>query len=148
MTRSMRRRAGSRTARTGFTLIEVLIVTVMVGLLAALVIPTFLGQRQKAEGATAQALLRSGASALESASVDADGYADITVAQLDGMEPTVAWQTAAGATTADSAISVTGLSATGYELATTTASGTVYTYVKDLTSAPTVTRTCGTGCTW
>ena len=148
MMRRIRRRAGIRTAPTGFTLIEVLIVTVMVGLLAALVIPTFLGQRQKAEGATAQALLRSGASAIESASVDTDGYADITTAQLDGMEPSVAWQTTAGATTADSAISVTGLSATGYELATTTASGTVYTYVKDLTSGPTVTRTCGTGCTW
>ena len=148
MMRRMRRRAGIRTARTGFTLIEVLIVTVMVGLLAALVIPTFLGQRQKAEGATAQALLRSGAATLESASVDADGYADITVAQLDGLEPTVAWQTTAGATTADDAISVTGLSATGYELATTTGSGTVYTYVKDMTSVPTVTRTCGTDCTW
>ena len=148
MMRRIRRRAGIPTAPEGFTLIEVLIVTVMVGLLAALVIPAFLGQRQKAEGATAQALLRSGASAIESASVDTDGYAAITVAQLDGMEPSVAWQTTAGATTADSAISVTGLSATGYELATTAASGTVYTYVKDLTSVPTVTRTCGTGCTW
>jgi type IV pilus assembly protein PilA len=148
MMRRIHRRAGIRTTRTGFTLIEVLIVTVMVGLLAALVIPTFLGQRQKAEGATAQALLRSGASAVESASVDSDGYAGITIAQLDGMEPSVAWQTTAGATTAHSAISVTGLSATGYELATTTQSGTVYTYVKDLTSAPTVARTCGTDCTW
>jgi hypothetical protein len=112
------------------------------------VIPTFLGQRQKAEGATAQALLRSGASAIESASVDADGYAGITVAQLESLEPGTAWQTTAGATTADSAISVTGLSATGYELATTTPSGAVYTYVKDMTAAPTVTRTCGTDCTW
>ena len=46
--------------------------------------------------------------------MDADGYADITVAQLHGLEPTVAWQTTAGATTADNAISVTGLTATGY----------------------------------
>ena len=35
MMRRIRRRAGIRTAPTGFTLIEVLIVTVMVGLLAA-----------------------------------------------------------------------------------------------------------------
>ncbi len=148
MMRRMRRTARERTAQQGFTFVELLIVTVMVGLLAALVIPTFLGQRQTAEGATAQALLRTGASTLESASVDGDGYADVTVAQLQGLEPNVAWQTTAGATTAGNAISVTGLSAAGYTLTTTTGSGTVYTLVKDVTATPTVTRPSGTGCSW
>jgi type IV pilus assembly protein PilA len=139
---------GIRTTQTGFTFVELLLVTVIVGLLAALLIPAFLGQREKAEGASAQSLLRAGAGTLEAAAIDTDGYAAITTARLREIEPTVTWQTTAGATTAANAISVTGLDASGYTLTTTTPSGQVYAYVKDTGSAPAVARTCGPDCTW
>lgn len=142
------RTAGNRTAPPGFTVIELLVLTVIIGLLSALMIPSLLGQREKAEGATAQSLLRTGAGTLESAAVDTDGYAAITTARLGAIEPNIAWRDTAGATTAANAISVSGLSADGYTLTTTTNDGRIFTLVKDLTAVPTITRACGPGCTW
>lgn len=50
--RSIHRQARHRTA--GFTLIEIMVVVVVIGVLAALVIPTFLGKADKAKVAVAQ----------------------------------------------------------------------------------------------
>ena len=55
----------------GFTFVEVLVTTIVLGLLTALVIPSFLGTRDRANGATAESLLRVGATAVETASVGA-----------------------------------------------------------------------------
>jgi hypothetical protein len=111
-------------------------------------IPAVLGQREKAMGASAESLLRSGAGTVEAAAVDADGYAAITTDQLARIEPNVSWRDAPGATATANAVSVTGLNPNGYTLTTTAASGAVYVLEKDLAGAPTITRTCGPGCTW
>ena len=145
--RRMRGLRGSRTAQQGVTFVEVLVVTIIIGLLAAVVIPSVLGQQEKAQGGAAQSLLRNGASAIESASVDV-GYAGMTTTKLHEVEPNLAWQTAPGATASANAVSVTGLSDAGYTLTTTTPSGQVFTLVKDVNTVPTITRTCGPGCTW
>lgn len=140
--------AGDRPQAAGFSFVEVLIVTIMVALLAAIAIPSFLGTRDQATGAAAQALLRTAASGMESAAVDEDGYAAIAPAALSAIEPGVTWLSAPGAEVSAAEVSVTGLGANGYTLTTTTGSGAVYTLVKDLSGAPTVTRSCGAGCSW
>lgn len=140
--------APGRARAAGFSFVEVLIVTIMVALLAAIAIPSFLGTRDQATGATAQALLRTAASGMESAVVDEGGYAAIAPAALSAMEPGVVWLSAPGAEASAGEVSVTGLGAGGYTLTTTTGSGAVYTLVKDLGAAPTVTRSCGPGCSW
>ena len=144
----MRRTSRGNESQAGFTFVELLLTTIIIGLLAALMIPAVLGQREKAMGASAESLLRSGAGTVEAAAVDAEGYAVITTAQLATIEPNVSWRDTPGATTSANELSVTNLNPSGYTLTTTAASGAVYVLEKDVTGVPTITRTCGPGCTW
>ncbi len=138
----------ARRRQEGFTFVELLVAMIVLGLLAAVMIPVFLGQREKAHGANAESLLRNGASTMEAASVDTQSYALVTTDRLAETEPNLAWLSTPGANASEGQVSVTGLGPQGYTLSTTSASGTTYVLVKDLTAQPTVTRTCGPGCTW
>ena len=65
----------------GFTLIELLVVVIIIGILAAIAVPTFLSQRQKAGDSAAKADLRNAAVAMESYYTDNGSY-PTTLAQL------------------------------------------------------------------
>ena len=75
----------------GFTLIELLVVMVIIGILAAIAIPSFLAQRDKGYQAAEKSDLKTMSIAEQSYSTDNNGsYTGATVPGLQKIEPTVA----------------------------------------------------------
>jgi type IV pilus assembly protein PilA len=74
----------------GFTLIELLVVILIIGILAAIAIPSFLNQKGKATDAAAKELAHSAQIAAESYATDNSGsYAGLTPAILNTYEATI-----------------------------------------------------------
>ena len=138
-----------RTARTrartehGFTLIEVLVVILIIGVLAAIAIPSFLNQKGKANDASAKELVHTSQVAAETYSTDHNAsYAGMTQASLAAIEPTI--QIAAGNNNAYlNAVTPSG-TGLGYTVTTTSATGgNTFSLVRADTGG--LTRTCTTG---
>jgi type IV pilus assembly protein PilA len=87
----MRRlRSKNASGDAGFTLVELLVVMLIIGLLAAIAIPSFFGQASKAHDATAKAAARTAETAIETYAIDRDGsYGGATSAGLTVIEPTL-----------------------------------------------------------
>ena len=74
----------------GFTLVELLVVMLIIGILAAIAIPSFFNQREKARDADAKSTVNTAQTAIETYETENDGsYLGASVAVLTGIEETL-----------------------------------------------------------
>ncbi len=80
------------TDESGFTLIELLVVVLIIGILAAIAIPSFLSQRQKAQDAEAKTDARTAQTAQETYFTNENAYTNVQ-ADLEGVEQSLVGST-------------------------------------------------------
>jgi type IV pilus assembly protein PilA len=76
-------------ADEGFTLVELLVVVLIIGVLASIAMGAFLSQRGKAQDANAKASASTAAKAMEAWGTDHGGYGGATAADLTAVEPSL-----------------------------------------------------------
>jgi type IV pilus assembly protein PilA len=115
-------------------------VILIIGILAAIAIPSFLSQKSKAQGASAKELARTEETTAETYATDHGGsYAGMTVGALQAYEPTINTTSGKGEAYATEVLTPT---ETGYTVvANSETQGGLATF-KITKSGGTVTRTC------
>jgi type IV pilus assembly protein PilA len=129
---------GIRSNEEGFTLIELLTVILIIGILAAIAIPSFLNQTSKAVDASAKELAHDAQIAAESYSTDHSGsYVGLTLASLPSYDATIQINSSLGGAYVTNVTA----SASGYSVTTSGSGGSSETFtITRLNGA--LSRTC------
>jgi type IV pilus assembly protein PilA len=103
----------------GFTLIELMVVVLIIAILIAIAIPTFLGLRRRAQDRAAQSNLRNGLTAGKAFYTDAETYVGFTpggAGTAEAIEPSLTWVAGNPANVSEVGITIPVTAPVGQEL--------------------------------
>jgi type IV pilus assembly protein PilA len=139
---NLRAKIGARLngeGEAGFTLIELLVVMLILGILAAIALPAFFNQKEKAGDAKAKETAHSVQVALETYATDSGGtYVGADLEALNKIEPTID-------KSLGSPITLSGLATNGYTISVTSQTGNTFEIVNTAGSFAFECATAGNG---
>src|SRR3954447_1361500 len=136
MLETARRLAAKRSKNEqGFTLIELMVVVLIIAVLLAIAVPTFLGAQNKAKDRSAQSSLRNSLTAAKTLYADTQTYTGVDDTALGAAEPSLSFKATGTDSTVAKEVSVSGATTTFVAVAKS-AAGTCWA-IKDISTSGT-----------
>jgi type IV pilus assembly protein PilA len=131
----------------GFTLVELMVVVLIIAILIAITVPSFLGAQDNAKDRQAQTALRNALVAADTLYADSGDFSGVTAAALEAREPSLNYVAATAASTSASTVSVGAYSTNTIFAAAALSSSTSCFWIKKTATGTSAGTTYGKGTT-